>query len=89
MTLTRMMPGCRDEKFRQMMELAFEGSRSLRTKIICDFASELPWHLTHELSSHAGVVRNVLIGVAIIAELGLACYAVKRHYQVRLIAGDK
>ena len=38
---------------------------------------------------HDGVVSKVLISVGIIAGLGLACYAVKRHYQVRQIAGEK
>ena len=80
-TLTRMMPECRDERFRRTMELAFEGPRSSRTKIICDIASELPWHPTQELSSLDRFVSKVLIGVGIIAGLGLACYAVKRHYQ--------
>lgn len=88
-TLTRMMPGCRDETFRRAMELAFEGPRSFRTKTICDIASEIPWYPTKERSSHDGVVGKVFIGVGIVAGLGLACYAVKRRYQVRQIAGKK
>ena len=89
MTLIRMLPGCRDDRFRRTMELAFEGPRSLRTNLICDTASELQWHPTQELSSNDGAVSKVLIGVGIVAGLGLACYAVKRHYQVRQIAGEK
>ena len=88
-TLARMMPGYRDKTFRRTMEVAFEGPRSSRTKLICDIASELPWHPTQELSSHDRIVGKVLIGVGIIAGLGLACYAVKRCYQVRQIAGEK
>ena len=88
-TLTRMMPGCRDETFRRVMELAFEGPRSFRTKTICDIASEIPWDPTKERSSHDGVIGKVFFGVGIIAGLGLACYAFKKGYQVRQIAGEK
>ena len=38
---------------------------------------------------HDGVASKVLIGVGIFAGLDLACYAVKRQYQVRQIAGEK
>ena len=58
-------------------------------KTICDIASEIPWYPTKERSSHDGVVGKVFIGVGIITGLGLACYAVKRCYQVRQIAGEK
>ena len=88
-TLTRMMPACRDETFRRAMELAFEGPRRSRFKTICDIASEMPWAPTEERSTHDGVVGKVFMGVGIIAGLGLACYAVKRQYQVRQIAGQK
>lgn len=71
------------------MERAFEGPRSLRTKTICDLASELPWTPSQELSSPDGVVSKGLMGVAIVAGLGLACYAVRKHCQVRHIAGEK
>ena len=83
------MAGCRDKEFRRIMELAFEGPRRSRMKFICDIASELPWYPTQELSSHDGFVSKVLIGVGIIAGLGLTCFAAKRQSQVCQIIGEK